>query len=292
MDWRLVDERLIRRGELLLSLDFLEGYDYELSVMNDGKVGRPFKITDGYAVFIAVVRYLFSMPYRQVEGFTRALSRLIQRLPPVDYSWARRRILRLDLNPYKSLRGCDGPVVIAVDSSGVSVHKCGGWVERLYGRKRRYVKIHFAVDVKTKEVLAMYVTTDDMHDSEVLPSIIANASRHRTIIEAYMDGAYDSVKAYRLLKRMGVNPIIKPRRNARTDRGPPERRVSVIMFKVLGEKVWSRVMGYGRRWSAETAFSTFKRLYGEYSMAKNMENIAKELMAKAYIYNMLINLQN
>jgi hypothetical protein len=64
------------------------------------------------------------------------------------------------------------------------------------------------------------------------------------------------------------------------------------MFKVLGEKVWSRVMGYGRRWSAETAFSTFKRLYGEYSMAKNMETITKELSAKAYIYNMLINLQN
>jgi len=292
MDWSAVDEGLIRRGELLLSLDFLEGYDFELSVMNDGKVGRPFKITDGYAVFIAVVRYLFSMPYRQVEGFTRALSRLIQRLPSADYSWARRRILRLDLNPYKSLRKSDGPVVIAVDSSGVSVHKCGGWVERVYGRKKRYVKIHFAVDVKTKEVLAMYVTTDDMHDSEVLPSIIANASRHRTIIEAYMDGAYDSVKAYRLLGGMGVNPIIKPRRNARTDRGPPERRVSVIMFKVLGEKVWSRVMGYGRRWSAETAFSTFKRLYGEYSMAKNMETITKELSAKAYIYNTLINLQN
>jgi len=57
MDWRLVGERLIRRGELLLSLDFLKGYDFELSVMNDGKVGRPFKIMDGY--FLAVVRYPF-----------------------------------------------------------------------------------------------------------------------------------------------------------------------------------------------------------------------------------------
>jgi hypothetical protein len=64
------------------------------------------------------------------------------------------------------------------------------------------------------------------------------------------------------------------------------------MFKVLGEKVWSRVMGYGRRWAAETAFSTFKRPYGENCMSKNMEKIAKELSAKAYIYNMLINLQN
>ena len=51
-------------------------------------------------------------------------------------------------------------------------------------------------------------------------------------------------------------------------------------------------MGYGRRWAAETAFSTFKRLYGENCMSKNMEKIAKELSAKAYIYNMLTNLQN
>jgi hypothetical protein len=59
---------------------------------------------------------------------------------------------------------------------------------------------------------------------------------------------------------MGIKPIIKPRRNARVDRGPPERRGSAIMFKTLGEKAWSRAKGYGRRWSAETAF---KRLYME-----------------------------
>jgi len=69
------------------------------------------------------------MPYRQLEGFTRALSRLIPRLPKIDYSWTGR--LRLDLSPYESLSGYDGPVAIAVDSSGVSVHRCGGWVERI-----------------------------------------------------------------------------------------------------------------------------------------------------------------
>ncbi len=72
MDWKCVDERLIRRGELILSLDFLKGYDLELSVLNDGKVGRPFKLTDRYIEFPMVVRYLFSMPYSQLEGFTRA----------------------------------------------------------------------------------------------------------------------------------------------------------------------------------------------------------------------------
>jgi hypothetical protein len=135
----------------------------------------------------------------------------------------------------------------------------------------------------------MDVTTDDVHDSEVLPSLMANASRHRAIIEAYMDGAYDSSKNYAPLRGMNINPIIKPRRNARVDRGPPERRSSVIILKTLRRRRWGRMVNYGRRWAAETAFSTFKRLYGEYSMAKN---IAKELSAKAYIYNMLINLQN
>jgi hypothetical protein len=280
MDWSAVDERLIRRGELLLSLDFLD--DYELSLLNDGKVGRPFKIT---IVFLAVVRYLFSMPYRQIEGFTRALHRLVPRLPPIDYSWARR--LRLDLSPYKSLSIYDWPVAISVDLSGVSVHKCGGWVERLYGKKKRYIKMHFAVDVRTKEVLAMEVTTDDVHDSEVLPSLIINASRHRLIYEACMDGAYDSSKNYAQLGKMGIKPIIKPRRNARVDRGHPERRNSAIMFKTLGRR-----RGVERKVTvgAETAFSTFKRLYREYS--KNMENITKELSAKAYIYNMVINLQS
>ena len=70
------------------------------------------------------------------------------------------------------------------------------------GGRKRYVEIHFAVDVKIKEILAMEVTTDGIHDSKALPSLITNASRHRLISEAFMDGAYDSIKSYRLLRRM------------------------------------------------------------------------------------------
>jgi len=89
----------------------------------------------------------------------------------------------------------------------------------------------------------MDVTTDDVHDSEVLPSLMANASRCRLISEACMDGAYDSSKNYALLRKMGIKPIIKPRRNARTDRGPPERRSSVMILKTLGEREWSQSDG-------------------------------------------------
>jgi len=179
---------------------------------------------------------VISSPCRQLEGFTRALNRLIHKLPSVDYSWVRRRILRLNPSLRGSLRGSKGPITIAVDSSGVSVHKSGGWVTRVHGKKKRYIKIHFAVDVKTKEVLAMEVTTDDVHDSEALPALIKDSSKLRRVSEALMDGAYDNAEAYKLLRRMSVKPVIKPRRNARADRGPPERRRAVRIIKRVGDE--------------------------------------------------------
>jgi hypothetical protein len=47
---------------------------------------------------------------------------------------------------------------------------------------------------------------------------------------------------------------------------------------MFGEKGWSMVMGYSRRWAVETAFPTYKRLYGEHTMSRNIE---RELKTKA-----------
>jgi len=43
MDWKAVDERLVRRGELQLSLGFLGGYVNGFRVMNK-KVGRRYAL--------------------------------------------------------------------------------------------------------------------------------------------------------------------------------------------------------------------------------------------------------
>jgi len=106
----------------------------------------------------------------------------------------------------------------------------------------------------------MDATTDVIQDSEVLPRLLKGAIINRDVIKAFMDGAYDTRGSYFILRRMGIRPVIKPRANARMDRGPPERRISAAILKMFGEKGWSMFMGYGRRWAVETAF---KRLYGE-----------------------------
>lgn len=45
-----------------------------------------------------------------------------------------------------------------------------------------------------------------------------------------------------------------------------------LCSRCLVRKSGGRMMSYGRRWSTETTFSTFKRLYEEYTIARNMEN--------------------
>jgi len=105
-----------------------------------------------------------------------------------------------------------------------------------------------------------------------------------------MDSSYDSSRTYEYLEARGIEAVVKPRSNSRADRGHHFRREAVKLFKELGRKAWVKLKQYGKRWMAETAFSTFKRLFGEYCLSKAPINIVKELMAKAYIYNMVVNM--
>jgi hypothetical protein len=86
-----------------------------------------------YIQLLSALRYLYGMPYRQLEGYTRILHRLVPNLPRGDYSGLRKRILNLPVDPYRGLRETTEPVSIAVDSTGISVHKAGGWIERKHG---------------------------------------------------------------------------------------------------------------------------------------------------------------
>jgi hypothetical protein len=63
----------------------------------------------------------------------------------------------------------------------------------------------------------------------------------------------------------------------------------VSQIREVGYEAWARITGYGRRWAVETAYSTFKRLFGELSLARSFENIARELAGKVALYNVLVN---
>jgi hypothetical protein len=257
MDWKETDERLIRRGELILDLESLKNHEKELENMNEGRPGPRYKLANSIIQLLAAIRYLYQMPYRQLEGYTRILHRLVPDLPRGDYSGLRKRILRLPVDPYRNLRETTEPVSIAVDSTGISVQKAGGWVERKHGKKKRYIKLHFAVNTVTHEVVAMEVSTDDVHDVKALPGLVEEAEGNVRVAEVIGDGAYDSGDVYRLLEGLGVEAVIKPRRNSRLDTRCPGRRLAVGRVRELGYDGWAKLTGYGGRWAVETSYSTF-----------------------------------
>ncbi len=58
-NWKEYNEKLVKRGELYLSLEFLENWDAELSEKNSGKRGRPFSYPEQFVTFMAFMHLIF-----------------------------------------------------------------------------------------------------------------------------------------------------------------------------------------------------------------------------------------
>jgi len=89
------DDKLVKRGELILLIGEEEDPGEELGRMNRGKVGRPFTYTNSLIWALAVLRVCLRLPYRQLAGFARGLSRILGARMTIDPSTAYRRIKRL-----------------------------------------------------------------------------------------------------------------------------------------------------------------------------------------------------
>jgi hypothetical protein len=65
--------------------------------------------------------------------------------------------------------GDNNVVIIAVDSTGIKVTNRGQWMQDKLNvkNKKGYLKIHVVVDIKTKQILALEVTDEKVHDSKL-----------------------------------------------------------------------------------------------------------------------------
>ena len=287
-DWRRINEGLVRRGEILLDLRILDRWDSELERMNAGKEGGRYVYPDIFAKLLGYVHLLFHLPYRQTEGFLKALRRFDSRIQVPDYSTIDRRVNRLNVKLDEESYGDD--VVLAVDASGIKVSNRGDWIRRKWKVRRGYLKIHIAVDVKRKRILALEVTDEKVGDGRMLEPLVEEASKKAKVAETLGDGAYDTKSNFRYLDGKGIEPVIKVRRNASSRAGGCMPRKLVAQEYLRDPKAWKRKHGYGYRWMAESAFSSLKRTFGEYVSAKSMRNMAQEMMIKASLYNVLIGL--
>ena len=124
-------------------------------------------------------------------------------------------------------------------------------------------------------------------------------------IVALGDGIYATRANVNLCERHGVRPVMKVHINSSgRSIGSGARRQLVIAQlgggsphiagigreeRKRNRREWLRDNGYGRRSSVETAFSTIKVVFRDYVMARNWDQVVRELAFMAYAYNLLID---
>ncbi len=114
-------------------------------------------IPDSFILIIGYIKVYLHLPYRQTEGIIKAT--IGKNLPDHPcYSQICRRTNKLDIDINSSDDDDDDVVIIiaAADSTGIKVTNRGLNGCKINGKqeKKGYLKIHVAVNIKTKEILA------------------------------------------------------------------------------------------------------------------------------------------
>jgi IS5 family transposase len=272
IDWPSYNQILVRRGQVLLDFDVLDGWDNELSEMNHGKVGEPYNYPDSFIQLLGYMRAYFHLPYRQTEGVVIAHASKVPCIP--DYSTISRRVNRLEI---KINEGLGSDIVIALDSTGIKVANRGEWMRHKWHVRKGYLKIHVAVDIKNKKIISLKVTSEEVHDGKMLNKLVDNASENNHVKGILADGMYDSNINFRYLSKNHIKPGIKARSNSKVKSTNCHARNISVIRQQTNLKRWKRSVSYEYRWIAETAFSSIKRMFGEYVTARMFPHIVKEI---------------
>ena len=286
----------MRRGEILFAHDFLNlWWDIEIEDMNEKKEGRRYRYPDSLILVIGYIRVYLHLPYRQTEGIIKATGKNLPSHP--SYSQINRRVNNLDIDSGRSSSELDGDnddFIMAVDSTGIKVTNRGQWMHDKWdaqNKKKGYLKTHVAVNIKTKEILALEVTDERVYDGRVMDKLIEHVLKSNDngpaikIKSVLADGAYDSNENFKYLEENKIQPGIKVRGNSIISAKNARTRNKEVRSQKDFPR-WKKKRKYGKRWVAETAFSSIKRTYGEHVSATRFQNMVKEMALKVSPYNL------
>jgi len=103
------------------------------------------------------------------------------------------------------------PVTIAVDASGMKVADRGEWMWLRWRRRRGFLKIHIAVDVKTKQIRHGGYKREGRRRRMLRPLVEQTKVRCR-VVKVIADSAYDSRENFAFLEDEEIEPAIRVRK--------------------------------------------------------------------------------
>lgn len=287
-NWKQYNQALINRGSVTFWVDEVAIQSWHCKD-HHGKRGRGFTFTDSAIETALMIKGIFKLPLRALQGFLDSIFVLMDvPLKSPSYSCISKRAKRVEVQYRLPSRGSVAYVVI--DATGLKVFGEGEWKMRKHGKEKRrsWRKLHLAIDASTHEVISAVVSLDLVGDNEALPTLL-NPLR-RKIAQVSADGAYDTKACHQVLKRKGIKPTIPPRSNAGywEDGHPRNEAVSALKSGQLEE--WKRETDYHQRSLSETGMYRYKKLLSPQLALRDYDAQVGEALANVKAMNKVIRL--
>ena len=122
MNWRVYNNSLIKRGEVWIDSSLISKIEEK---DNEGKKrGRPYKYSTFLILFLVILKFIFKMGYRQLQGFAQSFLGKLLGIAVPNFRTICYRFLKLNIE-FKFEEELPDDAIIIVDSTGMKVTNRG-----------------------------------------------------------------------------------------------------------------------------------------------------------------------
>ena len=286
-NWPEYEAGLRRRGSLTLWIE-----DTALDHWQSFGPGGQARYKDAAIRTTLMVRTAFKLGLRQTEGLMASVLTLMDlTISAPDHITISRRAVTLPVIPPASVP--PGPLYLLIDSTGLQVYGAGQWLEAKHGAKsrRKWRKLHLAVDADNGMIVAQTLTDQDADDPSQVAPLLDQIDVG--IAKVTADGAYDGAPTYATIMAHGddIEVVIPPRSTAILSReqGPlAQRDRHLEMITERGRLAWQKATDYGRRSLVETTMGRYKALIGPRLRARGFAAQQTETAIGVVVLNQML----
>lgn len=208
-NWSIYNQALMNRGDITIYFTeeaMLNWYDED-----PAQRGAQYVYSDICIETLLMFKAVFRLPFRQLQGLAQSMLMNLAHLDIPSYSQICRRAKQIGIEPFRV--PSSGPIVIAIDSTGLKIYGEGEWKVRKHGysKRRTWRKLHLGCDPKTGFIHCHTLTDNKTDDASQLDELLEQVEP--TIDEVCLDGAYDTEHCWDTLIEQSIKPIIPLREN-------------------------------------------------------------------------------
>ena len=183
---------------------------------------------------------------------------------------------------------------IVLDTTGLKTYGEGEWRAEKYGGKKRWKKLHLAMDAENGKLVLAEITDEHVHDTVHLEKALKRTNRRKG--KALIDGIADSGRCYDLVQKHNKSLLTPPKRGAIIRKEPVYEKRNEAVKIILGlgndriaKSIWSKLVGYNRRVIIESMIARWKKLYGGSLKSRCKKRKEVEVQLKAMMINAMID---